>query len=75
MKILLVDDDKDSRSAVAWFLADQGHEPKECSSAEEAMKAFLSDDYPMVLSDIKLPGMSGIDFLRKNLFAHGFQEK
>lgn len=60
-----MDDDGDSRAAVAWFLKEQGHDLVECASAEEALEAYLAGDYPMLLSDIKLPGMSGIDLLKR----------
>lgn len=63
MHILLVDDDRDSRTAVSWFLKDQGHNIVECSSGEEALRQFVKGDFPMVLSDIKMPGMSGTELL------------
>jgi len=63
MQVLLVDDDQDSRSAVKWFLIDQGHKVTECTSGAEALAKYLPDDFPLVLSDIKMPGMSGIELL------------
>ncbi|MBP2636378.1 MAG: zraR 1 [Firmicutes bacterium] len=61
MKILLVDDEQHSRQAMLWFLTHQNHEVTECSSGEEALQKFSTETYPMVLSDIQMPGMSGID--------------
>ena len=63
MQILLVDDDRDSRAAVRWFLRDQGHTVVECGSGEEALQQFTAGDFPMVLSDIRMPGMSGVELL------------
>lgn len=59
MNILLVDDDPDSRQAMLWFLKRQKHEVTECASGEEALEKFSPEKYPMVLSDIQMPGISG----------------
>lgn len=59
MKILLVDDDEHSRQSMLWFLKRQNHEVTECASGEEALERFSAEEYPMVLSDIQMPGMSG----------------
>lgn len=61
MKILLVDDDKNSRQALLWFLKRQQHEVDECANGEEALRQFKQAEYPLVLSDIQMPGMSGIE--------------
>ena len=59
MKILLVDDDQYSRQSMLWFLKSQNHEVTDCASGEEALAKFSADEYPMVLSDIQMPGISG----------------
>lgn len=64
MRVLLVDDDQDSRSAVRWFLQDRGCEVTECSSAAEALTELNNNNYPMVLTDIHMPGMSGIELTK-----------
>ena len=61
MRILLVDDERASREAVRWFLKRQDHEVTECSNGEEALEKLTAGDYPMVLSDIRMPGMSGTE--------------
>ena len=61
MKILLVDDEPHSRQAVLWFLKHQRHEVVECASGEDALREFSRGEYPMVLSDVQMPGMSGIE--------------
>ncbi|MGI6130051.1 MAG: sigma-54-dependent transcriptional regulator [bacterium] len=63
MKILLVDDDRASRAAVAEFLSELGHSVTECDNGAEALAAFTTADFPMVLSDIKMPRMSGLELL------------
>lgn len=61
MNILLVDDDHQSRKAVGRFLCEMGHTVTEFETGEQALENFPSGDFPMVLSDIKMPGMTGID--------------
>ena len=61
MEILLVDDDRHSREAVAWFLREQEHAVTECDNATQALAKWKQSDYPLVLSDIQMPGMSGIE--------------
>jgi Response regulator containing CheY-like receiver, AAA-type ATPase, and DNA-binding domains len=65
MNILLVEDDGDSRTGVAEFLREMGHEVSECEDGAEAFVMFTAGDFPMVLSDIKMPKMSGIELLKR----------
>jgi two-component system response regulator AtoC len=62
MRILLVEDDQMSRKAIAEFLAGQlGHDVRECENGSEALKIFKTEPFPLVVSDIRMPGVSGID--------------
>lgn len=65
MNILLVDDDTGSRTSVSKFLRRQGHQITECSDGEEALAVFLAGSFPMILTDIRMPAMSGIDLLKQ----------
>ncbi len=65
MRILLVDDEQESRSFLADYLVLLGHQIVESSSGEEALLAYQQDRFHMVLSDIKMGGMSGIDLIRE----------
>jgi DNA-binding NtrC family response regulator len=49
---------------VGRFLRQLGHNVTEFKNAEGALDAYAKNDYPMVLSDIKMPGMSGIQLLK-----------
>jgi DNA-binding NtrC family response regulator len=64
MYILLVDDDENSRQWIARFLRQMGHQVVECESGEAALNAFPSKDFGMILSDIRMPGISGIELLQ-----------
>ncbi|MBP2627024.1 MAG: two component, sigma54 specific, transcriptional regulator, Fis family [Firmicutes bacterium] len=74
MKILLVDDEQHSRQAMLWFLKHQNHEVTECASGTEALQKFTVENYPLVLSDIQMPGMSGVELATAiNQFPNSWQ--
>jgi len=65
MKIAIVDDERDMRQSISQWLALSGYDTEAFSSAEEALEA-LGPDYPgIVITDIKMPGMNGMQFLKR----------
>ena len=65
MKIAIVDDEKDMRQSISQWLALSGYDTETFASGEEALGA-LGPDYPgIVISDIKMPGMDGLQLLKK----------
>ncbi|MEM8581896.1 MAG: response regulator, partial [Pseudomonadota bacterium] len=65
MKIAIVDDEQDMRQSISQWLALSGFDTETFASAEDALKA-LDSGYPgIVLSDIRMPGMDGMAFLKK----------
>ncbi|MFW5936928.1 MAG: response regulator [Desulfosalsimonas sp.] len=64
-KILLVDDEEGIRSVLGISLADMGYEVLTAEDGEAALDEFRDNRPPIVLADIKMPGMDGIDLLRK----------
>ncbi|MHA6324081.1 sigma-54-dependent transcriptional regulator [Roseivivax sp. CAU 1753] len=65
MKIAIVDDEKDMRQSISQWLALSGYDTESFASGEEALRS-LGQDYPgIVISDIKMPGMDGIQLLKK----------
>ena len=65
MKILLVDDDEWIRDSLSFFFEAEGCNLLTFESAEEGMKALKQQAYDIVISDYKLPGMDGLEFLRR----------
>ncbi len=63
-KILAVDDDPEALEAVVDLLRADGHEVHAASSLEEAEELLHRDSYHLVLTDLVMPGGSGIDVTR-----------
>jgi signal transduction histidine kinase len=63
--LLLVDDEDDIRDVLAISLADMGYRVLEAEDAAAALRIFMQHLPPIVLTDIKMPGMDGIELLRE----------
>jgi signal transduction histidine kinase len=63
-KILLVDDEEDIRDVLGMTLSDKGYRVLTAANGKTAYETFLSEKPPIVLSDIKMPVMDGIELLQ-----------
>lgn len=63
--ILLVEDDKDSLSALSRLLRLSGHRALAAASAEEAVRLAAAEKCDVVVSDVGLPDRSGLDLMRE----------
>lgn len=64
-KILLVDDEEGIRKVLGLFLSDSGYQVFTAKNGEEALHVFRKEQPPIVLTDIKMPGMDGVELLKK----------
>ena len=62
-KILIVDDERDMAESCAFFLTRAGHEPTVAASGEEALERLANRAFDLVVTDLKMPRMSGIALL------------
>lgn len=62
-RILVVDDDRDTCMLMADILVEEGYDVRTYSRGEEALQALDEERFDLVLSDIKMPRISGIDLL------------
>ncbi|WP_318279072.1 response regulator transcription factor [Agrococcus baldri] len=63
-RILVVDDDRDIRDLVAIKLESAGYEVVVRSDGSQALEAALEGAWSLIVLDLMMPGMSGIDVLR-----------
>jgi signal transduction histidine kinase len=63
--ILLVDDEEDIRDVLSVSITDMGYTVLEAETGEQAIGIFRQIDPPIVMTDIKMPGMDGIELLQK----------
>ncbi len=63
--ILIVDDEKAIRKTLGEILSYEGYKMDEAADGEEALKKFKEKSYDVVLCDIKMPRMDGIEFLER----------
>ncbi len=65
IQVLVVDDEKIMQDSLARILTKEGHEVRTASSGEEAIEKFDRESFDIVLLDIKMPGIGGIETLRR----------
>lgn len=60
-RVLVVDDEDALRNALSRFLAERGYEPVQAKSGREALEILKAQKFSLMLLDIRMPGISGID--------------
>ena len=65
MKILIVEDDKNIREGVADFLSEFGYNTIEASDGREALAKFDEQDISLVILDIQMPYINGLEVLKE----------
>ena len=66
-KVLVVDDEKNYLFVLEDLLSDEGYDVLTASNATEAFEIIQRESVDTVLSDIKMPGMTGVELLEKIL--------
>lgn len=65
LHILLVDDQKSLRRSLSLMLLGAGFDTSEAESGGQALEALSQAEYDLVITDLRMDGMSGIDLLRE----------
>ena len=65
MRLLIVEDEKELCDTVAKSLYSAGYEVDTCYDGEEALDYVLTEEYDLIVLDLNLPGMDGMDILRE----------
>jgi DNA-binding NtrC family response regulator len=64
-RILIVDDDPGQRSLLNSFLRSQGFETVLAGSGEEALATLNTESFSLMISDVRMPGLTGLETLRR----------
>lgn len=64
MQVLLIEDEPKTASSIQAFLKENGMDCTMCTHAIEAQKVIENQDFDVIVSDIIMPGMTGIDLLK-----------
>jgi two-component system cell cycle sensor histidine kinase/response regulator CckA len=70
MKVLLVEDSEEVRAITIEYLQELGHEVDAVEDAEQAVLRVQAVHFDAVMTDLSLPGMSGIQLTAELLRAH-----
>jgi DNA-binding NtrC family response regulator len=63
--ILIIDDEKNQREILELILSSEGYGTATAASAEAALKMMRSERFDLILTDLKMTGMSGLDLLKE----------
>lgn len=64
-KILIVDDDRTLRTVLTRYLENRGYQVEQVNSGAEALIAFAKNPPDLVVSDVMMPEMDGLEFCRR----------
>ncbi len=64
LRVLFVEDNEDLREQIGYLLEEVGLQLESCATAEEALAMYSPDRFDLVLTDVSLPQMSGVDLAR-----------
>jgi DNA-binding NtrC family response regulator len=63
-KILIADDNELNRDNLAQLLKENGYEVKTVCDGREGIEAFLEDKFDLVITDLRMPNVDGLEFLK-----------
>lgn len=64
LDVLIVEDHSETRNVLDRLLCHRGHRPVQCENAEVALVRLSERFYPIILLDVQLPGMNGLELAR-----------
>jgi two-component system, cell cycle response regulator len=65
MKVLIAEDDRDSRELLSWLLTKLGYEVVATENGRQAWDAFRQEKFRIVISDLLMPDMDGLELCRR----------
>jgi two-component system, NtrC family, response regulator AtoC len=65
MKVLIIDDEPSLRQTVSMILGEEGYETHTATDGREGLERALQLEPDMILTDVRMPGVSGLEFLER----------
>ena len=65
MNVLFADDDPTARALLSTVLSELGHDARVVEDGEQAWDAYLAEPAPLVILDIRMPGIDGLEICRR----------
>ena len=65
LRVLIVDDETSLRDLLEEVLTDDGYEVTTAEDGEQGLRLFHEQPYPLVITDIRMPGIDGIELLQR----------
>ena len=72
--ILIADDDASNREVLSYYLRRQGYDVHAVADGERALAAVAERPFALVLLDVVMPGLDGLEALRRIRLTHGASE-
>ena len=63
-KILVADDNELNKETLREILTEEGYDVKAVNDGREGIEAFLEDKYDLVITDLRMPNVDGLEFLK-----------
>ena len=63
VRIMIIEDDKEMRSLLKDFFEEEGFEIDSASNGVDALRMLSGDHFDLVITDIQMPGLTGLDIL------------
>lgn len=63
-KILIVDDDQTMKNSLLEWFESENHQARAAASGEEAMEMMADESFNIVITDLRMPGIDGLELLR-----------
>lgn len=64
-RVLIIDDDKNLRRILEYNMIDEGYDVLTAASGEAGLELFKKEGVDLVITDLQMPGMRGIELIRK----------